>query len=874
MTRQVHKDRKRHPLIGLFLEDVPIAYQAGLFFGAADAARQRGASMICIPGQVSEKVPTGPAGSTSPLFYHVSPADVDGLIISGTLGTYVSPEEFMSVYSRYLPKPVVSIDQALGDMPAVFVDKESGFRDLMRHLLHEHRFKRIAFIRGPVDNPGAELRFRVFLDTLTEYGLAADPKRVAQGDWSRRSGERAVSVMLDKWRIEFEAVVAANDEMALGALAGLAARGLRVPYDIAVTGFGDIEECSFVSPPLTTVRQPLYNIGSQAADMVLDLIAGKAVSRRVFLASAMILRQSCGCPFGANLQKIHERHAIPEKHRTEGSFRAAKERIVTEMAAAVTEASPQDHLATFRKELAARLFKAFFVDTKGKLSNVFLQVLDEALQATLEKGENVLAWHDALWALRSSARTILSPAEALVAEDLLQRGTTMIAESARRAQGFAKLREESLMSIISAIAHTLLTTFDPGRLLDETARGLWELGIPRGHVVLCEEIAASLIGPSALERPRPPGLVLVLSFEGGRTETYPPHGLSFPAQQLFPPGLLRFEQPFSMIAVPLSAGDDLLGFLLLEAGFMQLHLFAILSEQISAALNASILVKKVHDQTSDLALANRRLESEVFQRKETEIELSKAKEAAETANRSKSVFLASMSHELRTPLNAIVGYSEMLAEDAAGKNDAQLAADLDKVSAAGVHLRAIVNDILDLSKIEAGKMSLYLEEFDLPLVLNGAADAVRPQIVGRSITLVTGCEETVGVMYGDSTKVRQIAINILSNAAKFTKEGEVRLFAGREWREGRDWYRISISDTGIGMTQEQAESVFAAFAQGDSSTARTYGGTGLGLAISRSLCRLMGGDITVSSEPGKGSEFVIMLPVRVENKEEPEENTN
>ena len=365
--------------------------------------------------------------------------------------------------------------------------------------------------------------------------------------------------------------------------------------------------------------------------------------------------------------------------------------------------------------------------------------------------------------------TILSPAEVITAEDLLQRGTTMIVESARRAQGIAKLREESLMSIIRNIAHSLLTTFDPGRLLNATARGLWELGIPRGHVVLCEEIAASLMAPSVLERPRPPGLVLVLSFEGARTETYPPHGLSFPAKQLFPPGLLRLEQPFCMVAVPLCAGDELLGFLLLEAGYLQLYLFAILSEQISAALNASILVKKVHDQTSDLALANRRLESEVFQRKETEIELSKAKEAAEAANRSKSVFLASMSHELRTPLNAIVGYSEMLAEDAAGKSDAQLAADLGKISAAGTHLRAIVNDILDLSKIEAGKMGLYLEEFDLPLVLRGAADAVRPQIAGRSITLTAGFEDAVGIMYGDSTKVRQIAINILEQCGQVHK---------------------------------------------------------------------------------------------------------
>jgi hypothetical protein len=344
--------------------------------------------------------------------------------------------------------------------------------------------------------------------------------------------------------------------------------------------------------------------------------------------------------------------------------------------------------------------------------------------------------------------------------------------------------------------------------------------------------------------------------------------MSFPGNQLLPLGMLHRERLFTMMVVPLLASNELLGFLLLETGPLQLSLYEILSEQISSALTASILVKKVHDQTNDLALANRQLESEVSQRKNAQEELVAAKEAAERANTSKSMFLASMSHELRTPLNAIVGYSEMLAEDAAEKKDAQLGSDLEKIRAAGTLLRAIVNDILDLSKIEAGKMGLYLEEFDIALVMRDAADTVRPQLAGRPITLLTECPEGMGAMYADSTKVRQIILNILGNAVKFTKEGTVRLAAARVQENGKNRFRISVHDTGIGMTHEQAQNVFEAFTQADAATSRRYGGTGLGLAISRSLCRLMGGDITVSSEPGKGSEFVIMLPARVEGTNE------
>ncbi|HUI90726.1 MAG TPA: substrate-binding domain-containing protein [Chitinivibrionales bacterium] len=863
MPKSARKE-KTHAVIGLFIEGATVMHQSNLFYGAALGVRLRGASLICVPSITSGETQQNQSGTHNPLFEHVSAADIDGLIISGTLGSYDSPEAFGSFYSRYLPLPMVSIGKALGDMPAVFVDNEAGYRELVRHLIHEHRFKHLAFLRGPQEDPDAELRFNVFLDVLTEYGLSADPLLIIQGDGTRRSGELAVNALFEQSKTECEAVIAANDDMGLGALSALVNRGVRVPYDIAVTGFGDIEECGYVTPPLTTVRQPLYNIGLQAAEIIMDLIDGRQVSRRVFLPTETIIRQSCGCSFGAHLQKIRAKHQLSGKHHREHSFMEMQERIVTEMAATVTQASPPGKQAAAGDALSARLYKAFFVDTKGKLRNVFLQVLDEVLRATLAAGGEVLAWQDALWTLRAHAQDVLSHTEALFAEELLHQGTIMIAESGRRAQGIAKLQEEALLDTVQTIVQTLMTTFDVNRLLDVIAQGLQSLGIPRGFVVLCGEQAASLIMPSLLAGPRSPAAMLALSFDERKTRKYPPGGMSFPGNQLLPMGMLRRERPFTMMVVPLLAGSDLLGFLLLETGPPQLSLYEILSEQISSALTASILVKKVHDQTNALALANRQLESEVSQKESAQAELVAAKEAAERANTSKSVFLASMSHELRTPLNAIVGYSEMLAEDAADKKDTQLGSDLEKIRTAGTHLRAIVNDILDLSKIEAGKMGLYLEEFDLATVIRGVADTMRPQLADRPITIATECPDTMGAMFADSTKVRQILLNIVGNAVKFTKEGMIRLATAAAQENGRDFFRISVRDTGIGMTAEQARHVFEAFTQADASTSRRYGGTGLGLAISRSLCRLMGGDISVTSETGKGSEFVILLPARVE----------
>jgi signal transduction histidine kinase/DNA-binding response OmpR family regulator len=240
-------------------------------------------------------------------------------------------------------------------------------------------------------------------------------------------------------------------------------------------------------------------------------------------------------------------------------------------------------------------------------------------------------------------------------------------------------------------------------------------------------------------------------------------------------------------------------------------------------------------------------------------ELVVAHETAVAANKAKSVFLANMSHELRTPLNAIIGYSEMLSEDAQDAGAPDLVPDLKKIHAAGTHLLGLINDILDLSKIEAGKMELYLETFTLPYVLEEVQSMIEPLIAKNSNQLVIEAPADLGEMHADVVKLRQMLFNLLSNASKFTKEGTVRLAVERD----RDQFTFAVSDTGIGMTDEQMSKLFGDFAQADASTTRKYGGTGLGLAISKRFANMMGGDITVTSQVDVGSTFTLVLPARV-----------
>jgi len=576
------------PTIGMLVDTVisPGRYQKLVWRGVSAVAKKNDVNLATFVGGPLDYVTR-----RNPVYDLAGEDRLDGLLVLGnTIGNFVSDERLQGFYDQYAPLPRVSIGQEVEGVPGVLVDNQNGLRDGLRHLIVEHGYRRIGFIQGIEGSREAEQRYQAYRDALSEQGLPLDPDLVAPGSFTANGGIAAVELFIDQRQVEPDAIVAANDNMALGALDALTARGLTVPYDVALLGFDDISEARGVTPPLTTVRQPAYEQGRRAALLLLDLIAGRETTEQVVLPTELIVRQSCGCRTQASVSIDVESEA-PEAEGVGKVFGARRDRILADMVGYLRPPE-SDRLAV--TEWAARVLDTYIgVVAESREPVEFFETLDRVMRRVIDQEGDVLAWQKAITVLRTYTTSLRDGTSSLSsAIQLLDEAGMFVAEMAERRDFHRRLELESENVVLRDVSQRLTATFDMSELMDIVVEQLPRLGLDGCYISLYHE------GDESIDQAR-----LMLAYDQGRLPV-DDEGNVFLASKIVPDGMLPAEKPYSLLVDALFFHDRQLGFSVLEVDPGEEETSELLRAQVSVALNGALLLQQLEERSKALQEAN------------------------------------------------------------------------------------------------------------------------------------------------------------------------------------------------------------------------------------------------------------------------------
>lgn len=610
MSRARQKKPQKRLTIGYLSQWIGPGHRT-MWPGIYDAASKHDVNLICFPaGQL--RVPHQ-FEQRRVIYDLITPETLDGLILrSEALAAHISSEEFEAIYKRYSAIPMVSVARALPGIPSILLDNVQGMRSVITHLIETHGYRRIAFVRGPEAHREAEQRYHTYVKVLSEYGLPFDPNLVVAGDFTEHIGAEATRLLLDQRELlpgkDFEAIVTANDAMALGVLELLQARGIRVPNDVALAGFDDRGTSKYMIPPLTTVRNPFYKTGVEAIEMLLAQIDGRDVPECTVLSLDLIIRQSCGCPLSVIARTAKPvLHLSPEKSDGQVSLSTQRESILSKLAQSID--IPADI------EWAEQSLDAFIAEVE-KEGNDFLHTLEDILRQAAMADIDVFAWQDALSTLRCHTLLHLDCDAASHAEALLDQARILVGDIARRQEGHRSIRATLRAQELQRLNFALTIDFDLNELLEVATREIPKTGILNCYLSLFENPQK----PTDQSR-------LIMALDEGKRVDLEPGGRLFPTRQLVPDGLLSPERRYCMILEPLYLHDHRLGFALFAIKPSQGEACDVLQSQISSALQGVLLLEARAEAEDALEKAYAEVELQVKERTaELEQEISERKQ--------------------------------------------------------------------------------------------------------------------------------------------------------------------------------------------------------------------------------------------------------
>jgi DNA-binding LacI/PurR family transcriptional regulator/anti-anti-sigma regulatory factor/putative methionine-R-sulfoxide reductase with GAF domain len=614
MTKSQKPDRKKrnrspngHPTIG-FLTGFREQFFHLMWCGIADVARERNINAICFEGNYVYD-PERFKAQANILYDLVDVERLDGLVIWGLMCNLLDPDETRQFFERYRPLPIVSVAQPMAGVTSVLADNYGGMREAIEHLIEVHGCRRIAYIQCLTNFQEHEDRYRAYVDALAEHGLPFDPARVVvprdgmemnRPDWGQVSLRR----LFDEQKADCDALASNNDYFVHRLLPELQARGIRVPGDMALVSFDDWEGSDCLTPPLTTVPYPLYELGRRAAETLLAQMAGQETPEQVVVPARLTVRQSCGCLD----PKVKQAVAGPVT-RTETAepfeviLAAQRESIVAEMIR-VAENSVAGLTPDWAEQLLDGFAAALTTAEAGEAPARFLSTLDGILRQVLAAEGDIEVWQQVLSTLRRQFLPYLSIDEYRDrAEDMWLQAQMMIVEVGQRVQAYRELQAEQRKRILNEIGTALATNFDVNDLGDILARELPHLGISRGYLSLYE-------APQPYRYPQSPPQWsrLMLAYDqdlpaGSQRVALEAGGRRFPSRQLVPEGILPQQGPYNLIVNALYFQNEQIGFMSLDGGQRDGDVYEMLRAQISSALQGALLVEQVENHAVQLQTA-------------------------------------------------------------------------------------------------------------------------------------------------------------------------------------------------------------------------------------------------------------------------------
>ena len=601
--------------IGVFASQVGRAWGAEFLAGVTAAAVEGNVNLVhFIGGKITPLVPGGSSHSSFGLYDLAKPDQFDGLILASDVAYGVSEDDLKAFRQTFESMPIVTQSVKLDGASMFIPNNVEGMRAVVRHLIEEHGYKRIAFLRGIPGQFDAEQRFQAYKDELKAHDLRFDEKLVVDGDFTPESGREAIHTLLDERRLRFQAVVSANDRMAFGALEALQQRGIRVPDDVAVTGFDDLREAQATGVPLTTVRQSFYIAGRSALEALLKRLKGETVPHTTFVPTQLLIRWSCGClPENVRQAAVAVRD-VAKTGKLENKREAALRALLN--SAGITEQDPA--LLQF-KQAFGRAWDGFLLCLSQKSTgDDFLKTINSLIELMQKQNLTPSVWHNVISMMRKYALSgITDHTTMLQAENLFQQARLLAGELSQRAQAYRRLVLEQQENVLQGFSFSMA----PAMSLDEIGNAISEhfpaMGIERWYVMFYSDVAA----PQSISSPPPESYKLLFQYEGAKFEI-PRKQTPIGTGQLVPRGKTPQDHRYTAIIMPLSLARNRFGFMWVEMGPGDWEVYVRIRNLVSSALLRTMLVSQKEQ-------AQREVERLLAEARERASELAIAKEFAE-----------------------------------------------------------------------------------------------------------------------------------------------------------------------------------------------------------------------------------------------------